>query len=160
MSYKYLLLILPFFLLSCKQEIKKTEPSITDQIISKQKKIDQEMIHKKEVSEQKIKADTAITKSTILLLSPDEQEIEEIKKRQGEDNFYTIADDANYYSAEIYEAAPKAVYSNYKTIDFPNENYVFDKKKSEDKWLVIDYKLGSKPKIYSLVDYYRHITEK
>lgn len=110
--------------------------------------------------EQKIKADTAITKSAILLLGPDEQEIEEIKKKQGEDNFYTIADDANYYSAEIYEAAPKAVYSNYKTIDFPKENYVFDKNKSEDKWLVIDYKPGSKPKVYSLVDYYRHITEK
>ncbi|BAP32553.1 uncharacterized protein CHSO_3516 [Chryseobacterium sp. StRB126] len=110
--------------------------------------------------EQKIKADTVITKSTILLLGPDEQEIEEIKKKQGEDNFYTIADDANYYSAEIFEAVPATIYSGYKIIDFPKENYVFDKNKSEDKWLVIDYKPGSKPKVYSLVDYYRHITEK
>lgn len=110
--------------------------------------------------EQKIKADTVITKSTILLLGPDEQEIEEIKKKQGEDEFYTIADDANYYSAEIFEAAPATIYTGYEIIDFPNENYVFDKKKSEDKWLVIDYKPGSKPKIYSLVDYYRYITEK
>lgn len=110
--------------------------------------------------EQKIKADTAITKSVILLLSPDEQEIEEIKKKQGEDNFYTIADDANYYSAEIFDAIPAVINSDYKTIDFPNENYVFDKKKSEDKWLVIDYKPGSEPKIYSLADYYHHITEK
>lgn len=110
--------------------------------------------------EQKIKADTAITKSVILLLSPDEQEIEEIKNKQGEDNFYTIADDANYYSAEIFDDIPAVINSDYKTIDFPNENYVFDKKKSEDKWLVIDYKPGSKPKIYSLADYYRHITEK
>lgn len=110
--------------------------------------------------EQKIKADTVITKSAILLLSPDEQEIEDIKKKQGEDHFYTIADDANYYSAEIFEAAPETIYSGYKIIDFPKENYVFDKKKSEDKWLVIDYKVGSKPKIYSLTEYYRHITEK
>lgn len=53
MSHQYSLLILPFFLLSCKQEIKKTEPMITDQIISKQKKIEQEIKHKKEVSKQK-----------------------------------------------------------------------------------------------------------
>ncbi len=57
--------------------------------------------------ERKIKVDTAITKSTILLLGPDKQELEEIKKKkQGEDNFYTLADDANYYSAEIFEATP------------------------------------------------------
>ncbi|MCS4301117.1 hypothetical protein [Chryseobacterium sp. BIGb0232] len=109
---------------------------------------------------QKTKADTVITKSTILLLGPDEEEIDEIKKRQGEDNFYTIADDANYYSAEIFEAAPATIYTGYRIIGFPKENYVFDKNKSEDKWLVIDYKAGSQPKIYSLVDYYRHITEK
>lgn len=109
---------------------------------------------------QKVKADTVVTKSAILLLGPDEEEIEGIKKKQGEDNFYTIADDANYYSAEIYEAIPAAIYTSYRIIDFPKENYIFDKNKSEDKWLVIDYKEGSQPKIYSLVDYYRHITEK
>lgn len=110
--------------------------------------------------EQKIKADTVITKSTVLLLGPDEQDIEEIKKKQGEDEFYTIVDDANYYSAEIFEAIPTSIYTGYNTIDFPKENYVFDKKKSENKWLVIDYKEGSQPKIYSLVDYYEHITQK
>ncbi len=110
--------------------------------------------------EQKIKADTVITKSTVLLLGPDEQDIEEIKKKQGEDEFYTIVDDANYYSAEIFEAIPTSIFTGYNTIDFPKENYVFDKKKSENKWLVIDYKEGSQPKIYSLVDYYEHITQK
>lgn len=113
-------------------------------------------IHK----DQKIKADTVITTSAVLLLSPDEKEIEEIKKKQGEDNFYTIADDANYYSAEIYEAAPKTIYFNHRTIYFPKENYVFSKDKFEDKWIVIDYKEGSQPKTYSLVDYHRLITEK
>lgn len=110
--------------------------------------------------ERKIKVDTVITKSTILLLGPDKQELEEIKKKQGEDNFYTLADDANYYSAEIFEATPAAIYTGYKIIDFPNESYVFDKNKSENKWLVIDYKEGSKPKIYSLVDYYLYVTQK
>lgn len=108
----------------------------------------------------KVKADTVVTKSTILLLGPDEKEIEEIKKKQGEDDFYTIADDANYYSAEIFEAILRTIYTGYRIIDFSKENYVFDKKKSEDKWLAIDNKEGAQPKIYSLVDYYRHITEK
>lgn len=111
--------------------------------------------------DQKTKADTLITKSTVLMLSPDETEIADIKKKQGEDNFYTIADDANYYAAEIEEAAPgKTNFTHHKTIDFPKENYVFDKKDSQNKWLVIDYKVGSQPKIYSLVDYYLHLTER
>ncbi|WP_276877571.1 hypothetical protein [Chryseobacterium joostei] len=112
-------------------------------------------------SDQKVKADTIITSSTILMLSPDEAEIADIKKKQGEDNFYTIADDANYYSAEINEAAPdKIIFTDHKTIDFPKENYVFDKKESQNKWLIIDYKAGSKPKIYSLSDYFLHLTGK
>ncbi|MGU3376480.1 hypothetical protein [Chryseobacterium sp. M5A1_1a] len=112
-------------------------------------------------SDQKAMADTIITSSTVLMLSPDEAEIAEIKKKQGEDNFYTIADDANYYSAEISEAAPNKInFIHHKTIDFPKENYVFDKKDSQNKWLVIDYKVGSQPKIYSLVDYYLHLTGK
>lgn len=123
-------------------------------------KADHKPAVQKTVQDQKVKADTVITQTTILLLGPDEEEIAEIKKKQGEDNFYTIADDANYYSAEIFEAIPATIYTDYKTIDFPKENYVFDKNKSENNWLIIDYKVGSQPKIYSLGDYYRHITEK
>lgn len=123
-------------------------------------KTDHKPVVQKTDQNQKIKADTVITTSAVLLMSPDEKEIEEMKKKQGEDNFYTIADDANYYSAEIYEGAPKTIYFNHKTIDFPKESYVFDKDKFEDKWVVIDYKEGSQPKIYSLVDYHRLITEK
>lgn len=93
-------------------------------------------------------------------MGPDEKAIEEIKKKQGEDDFYTIADDANYHSGEIFEAILRTIYTGYRIIDFPKENYVFDKNKSEDKWLAIDNKEGAQPKIYSLVDYYRHITEK
>ncbi|MFP3834827.1 hypothetical protein [Chryseobacterium sp. SIMBA_028] len=112
-------------------------------------------------SVQKVKADTIITSSTILMLSPDETEIAEIKKKQGEDNFYTIADDANYYSAKIDEATPnKIIFTNHKRIDFPKENYVFDKKESQNKWVIIDYKVGSPPKMYSLADYFLHLIGK
>ena len=112
-------------------------------------------------SDQKVKADTIITSSTILMLSPDETEIADIKKKQGEDNFYTIADDANYYSAEIDNAASdKIIFTDHKIIEFPKEKYVFDKKESQHKWLIIDYKAGSKPKIYSLANYFLHLTGK
>ncbi|SIS58552.1 hypothetical protein SAMN05421786_101339 [Chryseobacterium ureilyticum] len=123
-------------------------------------KTDNKPVVKKIHQDQKIKADTVITTSAVLLLSPDEKEIEEIKKKQGEDNFYTLADDANYYSAEIDEAAPQTIYLSHRTIDFPKENYVFSKDKFEDKWIVIDYKEGYQPKAYSLVDYHSLITEK
>lgn len=53
MSYRYSPLILPFFLLSCKQEIKKTKPGTTDQIVSKQKKREKKTTHE-EPAEQKI----------------------------------------------------------------------------------------------------------
>ncbi|WP_160140190.1 hypothetical protein [Chryseobacterium sp. c4a] len=154
MSVKYLLLVISLSFFACKKENKQTESHITDNNVPEHQK------EELQAAPQKIKADTVITKSTTLLLGPDDEEIEEIKKKQGEDNFYTIADDANYYSAEIFEAAPATIYTGYKTIDFPKENYLFDKKKTENKWLVIDYKEGSKPKIYSLTDYYRHITER
>ncbi|WP_284462523.1 hypothetical protein [Chryseobacterium sp.] len=112
-------------------------------------------------SDQKVKADTIITSSTILMLSPDEAEIADIKKQQGEDNFYAIADDANYYSAKIDEEAPnKIIFTNHKIIDFPKENYVFDKKDSQNKWLIIDYKAGSQPKMYSLAEYFLHLIGK
>ncbi|AZA90212.1 hypothetical protein EG343_06075 [Chryseobacterium nakagawai] len=139
--------------MSCQQEVKKTEFQAVEKKIPEQKK------EEYNIESQKIKADTIITKSTILLLGPDDKEVEEIKKKQGEDNFYTIADDANYYSAEIFEVAPEIIYTGYKIIDFPKENYVFNKNKSENKWLVIDYTVGSKPKIYSLADYYHYVTE-
>ncbi len=52
MSYKYSLLILPFLLLSCKQEITKTESHITNEVISKQKKVEHEIMPKKEKTEE------------------------------------------------------------------------------------------------------------
>ncbi|WP_106915286.1 hypothetical protein [Chryseobacterium aurantiacum] len=136
---------LSFSLLACLLSCQKTErqPSLIQK------------------SDHKVKADTIVTSSIILMLSPDEEEIEDIKKKQGEDNFYTIADDANYYSAKIEEAATnKITFTNHKIIDFPKENYVFDKKDSQNKWLIIDYKAGSQPKMYSLADYFLHLIGK
>lgn len=101
------------------------------------------------------KRDTIVNNSAIFLLTPDDIEIKEIKTKQGEDNFYTIADDANYYISEIRSISPqKLSKTHYKNINFIKEDFVFKKNGYNDKWLIIDYSKGNKPKVYSLVDYY------
>lgn len=105
--------------------------------------------------------DTIVTKSALYLLTPDDEEIKEIKKRQGEDSFYTIADDANYYMAEIENTSHDKIHRiHHRKINFTKEKYIFDKNSSQDKWLILDYTEGNKPKVYSLVDYYSHLNNK
>lgn len=105
-----------------------------------------------------IKSDTIINSSTILLLTPDDTEIIELKKKYGDDDFYTIADDANYYISEVNnELSKKISKTHHKIINFQKEKYVFNKIAQENKWLIIEYSVGNKPKIYSLVDYYLHL---
>jgi hypothetical protein len=52
MSYKHSLLVMPFFLLSCKQEIKKTEPVLQIRLSRKEKR-EKENLYIKEPSERK-----------------------------------------------------------------------------------------------------------
>ncbi|UOU98484.1 hypothetical protein MUU74_00615 [Chryseobacterium daecheongense] len=112
-------------------------------------------------NKEKGKKDTTVTQSAVLLLTPDQQEIIAIKKKKGEDNFYTIAADANYYIAEIENGFDKKIYgTHHEIIDFPKEHFVFNKTSVENKWLIIDYSEGSKPKIYSLVDFYNKLNSK
>lgn len=111
------------------------------------------------ISKAKIKVDTIITNSTTILVTPNENEIEEIKKKQGEDNFYTIADDANYYISEIINESKGGIHkTQQQKISFPKENFIYNKNESDDKWQILEYKIGNKPKIYSLVSYYSLIS--
>ncbi len=99
--------------------------------------------------------DTIIEKSGIYLISPDLKDIDSIKKVIGEDRFYTVADDANFYISKISSVLKdKLPTLKYRKIDFKNENFVFDKSKYQNNWLIVDYKSGNKPEIYSLVDFY------
>ena len=105
--------------------------------------------------EVKSDSDTIIEKSGIYLISPNQKDIDSLKKAIGEDQFYTVADDANFYISKISSSLKGKIPTlKYRKIDFQNENFVFDKSKYQNNWLIVDYKSGKKPEIYSLVDFY------
>ncbi|MEY8761664.1 hypothetical protein [Chryseobacterium tongliaoense] len=102
--------------------------------------------------------DTLITQPGIYLISPGEKEIDSLKKTMGEDQFYTAADDSNFYISKISSGLKsKLITIKHKNIDFKNDNYSFSKKDSKKNWAIIEYKEGNKPQIYSLVDFYNKI---
>lgn len=102
-------------------------------------------------------SDTIIEKSGIYLLAPNQKEIDSLKKAIGEEQFYTVADDANFYISKISSGlTDKLPTLNYRKINFKNENFVVDKRKYQNNWLIVDYKQGIKPEIYSLIDFYSH----
>ncbi|WP_395077652.1 hypothetical protein [Flavobacterium sp.] len=104
--------------------------------------------------------DTIIVSTGIYLLSPNENEIDSLKKTMGDDNFYTVADDSNFYTSKIYsQPNTKIIPVKFDKINFKNENYLFNKKSNKNNWLILDYKVGSKPQIYSLVDFYLKLSE-
>lgn len=81
---KNIILILLFILfISCKY---KEQKIVTNEVSSIEKK------------------DTFfIENNQVLFISPSSKDFDEMKKRMGEENFYTIADDANFYGANAYE---------------------------------------------------------
>jgi hypothetical protein len=105
--------------------------------------------------------DTIIFNTGIFLLSPNLSEIDSLKKVMGEDNFYTVADDSNFYISKIYsQSNEKITPIKFDKINFKKENYLFSKKSIKYNWLIIDYKVGSKPQIYSLVDFLDKLAKK
>jgi carboxylesterase type B len=53
---------------------------------------------------EKVGPDTIILKENVIVfISPSNQKIDSLKKKLGEDNFYTAADDANSYSSDAFE---------------------------------------------------------
>ncbi|WP_370901145.1 hypothetical protein [Chryseobacterium gossypii] len=110
--------------------------------------------------EAKKNSDTIITKSGIYMVYPNEKEIDSLKKAIGESDFYTMADDNNYYMAEISSKLKgKVIYVKQPNINFEKEQFLFSKKNNVNSWLVIDYEEGGKPQIYSLVDYYMKLSK-
>ncbi|MDQ1097229.1 MULTISPECIES: hypothetical protein [Chryseobacterium] len=102
--------------------------------------------------------DTLVNNSGIYILYPGEKEADSLKKAMGEEQFYTVADDSNYYMSEISgRLKEKAVYTNLKTIRFPKEKFIFNKKDHKNNWIVIEYREGNQPLVFSLVDYYNRL---
>lgn len=71
-----------------------------------------------------------LKEKTVVLVSPSLKKIEKLKKEQGED-FYTIADDANYYYANATEH-----------MDSLHEKYT-----SQNETVILAYKDGTKTKV-------------
>lgn len=97
-----------------------------------------------------------LKEDTILFITPSEKKIEELKKQYGED-FYTIADDANYYysNATEYLDSLKIKYANY------NENVVIALKEGlktkiitpqKSNWYSILYK-DNEGKVTDLINF-------
>ncbi|WP_294270150.1 hypothetical protein [uncultured Chryseobacterium sp.] len=104
--------------------------------------------------------DTLVNNSGIYILYPGEKEADSLKKAMGEEPFYTVADDGNYYMSEISgRLKEKAFYTDHKTIRFPKEKFVFNKKDQKNNWLIIEYREGSQPLVFSLVDYYNRLDD-
>jgi hypothetical protein len=96
-----------------------------------------------------------------IFIAPDSVQVEELKKEDGEDNFYTAADDAQYYQGEDMELfdslkvkviAPHKRYikfiSRVKTVYFDTRS------KAALGWTTVLFRTDSLPKIVNSVDLY------
>jgi hypothetical protein len=102
-----------------------------------------------------------IDETVALLVYPSDEQIEEMKKEYGEDDFYTVADDANYYQGTaigmIDSLGVKTVTAKNKFILFQGKNkksnWTLDiRGKNAPPWNVIFFKMDKKPEIVSTVD--------
>ncbi len=107
-----------------------------------------------------------LDKDTVLIIYPSAKTINKIKRIKGED-FYIIADDANYYRAKIYNYLD-SINKTYKTISdsvhimYKNKNNKLVQIKNHDRdlyWYVILYKNEErKYKTISVVDFRQEYT--
>jgi hypothetical protein len=95
-----------------------------------------------------------------LLVYPTESQIEDMKKEYGDDDFYTIADDSQFYQASAIEkldsAGIRQVVSNVKNfVRFKgaDREWTLDvRKKGFPEWHIIFFKKDKAPKIVYGVD--------
>lgn len=99
-------------------------------------------------------SDTVILSSGVYLISPNTIEIDSLKKTKGEENFYTIADDSNFYLSKILNNLKTPLKEiKQKNVNFKDDKFIFKKSAYQENWLIIEYNKGQKPQIYSLVDF-------
>lgn len=91
--------------------------------------------------------------------SPDSIEIEKLKSKVGEDNFYQIVDDNNYYNSEAMKELEKngikVVVTDNRYIEFLKDDgrtSLIDKVSLEEKWGVILFDGKKEPLSVSPVD--------
>ncbi len=104
---------------------------------------------------------TIISDKAGIFVGPDSIQIEQLKNDLGEEDFYTVADDNNYYESEardfleqkyIKVVYPKTQYLRFKTST--GKEYIFDtKSKANRGWLTILFNPKKEsPIIVSLAD--------
>ena len=99
-----------------------------------------------------------IDEESVVIFRPNSAEIDSLKEVKGED-FYTIADDANFYSSQAYELLErrhvKEVVTKERFIQFKKSNgqtIVLDKNRLQSSWGAILFQPNKDPKEVPLVD--------
>ncbi|MCW3126424.1 MAG: uncharacterized protein JWO03_2082 [Bacteroidetes bacterium] len=100
-----------------------------------------------------------VSGNAVVLALPDSAQIEDMKHRKGEENFYMMADDANWYFTQARAFANgqgvRVVESPERYIRFGTNSsaLLFDKHaKASPGWLVILFRPDGMPKIINAVD--------
>ncbi len=94
-----------------------------------------------------------------ILIYPNDRQIDEMKKENGEDNFYTIADDSQYYQGTaigiIDSIGIKTITASKQFLRLVGNNRTWDidiRKKNLPAWNIIFFKRTKEPQIISAID--------
>lgn len=176
-----IILLISISILSCKDEKQVNKKVVEEKIETKIKKVEskpnlEEITENfdpikenlKRIENENIIVDKELVdfndlysanKKNIISVYPNEKEIEEMKSESGEEDFYIVADDINFYSFEAEEFLKSRSMKSYSTdkrfIQFimKDEDTVYvDTDKIESKWIMILCDGYDKPYSSSLID--------
>ncbi len=141
MRYFLFQFIIVFLFVSCKKVENSTQ--------------DINPANKDEILNSKIDTLKILDENSIIIWSPNKEEINVLKTEKGED-FYIIADDVNSYIANISEELKlrkiKYIDTDAHIICFKNKNIFLDKSNFKNKWNIV-YISNNKIKVDSPIDF-------
>jgi uncharacterized protein YcfL len=134
------------------------------------KRLNLERIEKEDIIVSKKQIDTSniynADNQSVIFISPTTKEINEMKKRLGVDDFYTVADDINYYRSQAYEFLESRTMKSYQTdkrfIRFTmkdGDTVYVDTEKIESKWTIILCDGYDKPYSSDIIDLHLNFEE-
>jgi hypothetical protein len=142
----------------------KSKNSLTDTLVkTTASEVDYENLFKLEsylVSNVPEDAKLQIIDSTCaILVYPTDEQLEELKKNEGEENFYTAADDSNWYMAHALEKMDSAgvryieASGRFLQLKGVNKTWTLDvRKRNLLPWNLIFFKLNRDPQIIPTID--------
>jgi hypothetical protein len=100
-----------------------------------------------------------VDRDCAILIYPTLEQIEEMKRTEGEENFYIGADDANWYQAQVIDTldyvAIKTITASRQYVRLKGRKRIWDldiRKKNLPAWNVILFKTTKEPQIVSMTD--------